>query len=432
MNAMLAMILAMWLGGDACAQASGQPARVTIQRNDAVTLAGGATVRAVPLADDDASTDDAKRPWLGVMLAPVPAPLAAHVGDQGLMIVNLFTDSPADKAGLERYDIIRSFNGKTVDDMEGLVEMVTNLGAGKEAELGILHGGQSRTVRVTLAERGKMDGKTYKYESLDDTAVDAGTALRGHTLRIGPDGSLQLEDLGPLWGGALPDQLKRFWAPGQGTWNMPNDLFGPGFQFHFDIDADGQDEQVQIRVQVTEDGSTTTVTRETDGKIRVERTDKDGKTQSAEYENEQQLREKDEAAWQIYSRVRPGGFSWRQVAPDPDQLSRARQRYQQHIEDFLREVQKGGAGARLRVQRDKDADDAAQAPAKVEQARVRTRSADAAGARSDGLRVVVEDDGRVEVTVTRDGQTLTYKFKDKADFQKREPDLYKRYEAMTR
>lgn len=431
MNSMLVMLLAATLGGEACVRASGQHVVVVQPQNQTVIAPSGATVQVVRLADDDQHADDAKRPWMGVMLAPVPAPLAAHVGDQGLMIINLFVDSPADKAGLDRYDIVRTFNGKTVDDMEGLVEMVTNLGAGKEAELGILRAGQSKTVRVTLAERGQMDGKTQKYESLDDTAVDAGTSLRGHTLRIGPDGALQLEDLGPMWGGALPDQLKRFWTPGQGG-SFQRDFFGPGMQFHFDIDADGQDEQVQIRVQVSDDGSTTTVTRENDGKIRVERTDKDGKSQSAEFENEEQLREKDQAAWEIYSRVRPGGFSWRQVAPDADQLSRARQRYQQHIEDYLRNARSGGgAGARVRTQRNQD-DDTTQAPAKSDQVRAQARGSAGAGARSEGLSVVIEDDGRVEVTVTRDGQTLTYKFRDKADFQKREPDLYKRYEAMTR
>jgi hypothetical protein len=105
------------------------------------------------LAADVDSNDE--RPYIGVMLdgTPLPDLLVKHLGlepGQGIRIANIHPDSPADKAGLERDDIIIGFEGSHVDDRQQFVDNVRKAGIGTEVSLEIIHLGKHRTVNLTL------------------------------------------------------------------------------------------------------------------------------------------------------------------------------------------------------------------------------------------------------------------------------------------
>jgi len=70
--------------------------------------------------------------------------------DEGIRIRNVVVGSPADKAQLERDDIIVKFDGKPVNNYEQLAEAVQKAGAGKEVELEVIHLGQRKKVKVRL------------------------------------------------------------------------------------------------------------------------------------------------------------------------------------------------------------------------------------------------------------------------------------------
>jgi len=112
----------------------------------------------------DTDTDDA-RPYIGVMLdaAPLPDLLVKHLGleaGQGIRIANIHRDSPADKAGLERDDIIIGFEGGRVDDRQQFVDNVRKAGIGTEVSLEIIHLGKRQTVTLTLEGlKGDFDFK---------------------------------------------------------------------------------------------------------------------------------------------------------------------------------------------------------------------------------------------------------------------------------
>ncbi len=112
----------------------------------------------------DADTDDA-RPYIGVMLdsAPLPDLLVKHLAlepGQGIRIANIHRDSPADKAGLERDDIIVGFEGSRVDDHQQFVDNVRKAGIGAEVSLEIIHLGKRQTVTLTLEGlKGDFDFK---------------------------------------------------------------------------------------------------------------------------------------------------------------------------------------------------------------------------------------------------------------------------------
>ena len=102
----------------------------------------------------DADSNDV-RPYIGVMLDPAPLPelLVKHLNlapGQGIRIANIHRGSPADKAGLERDDIIIGFQGKDVDDQQKFVDEVRKAGIGTEVSLQIIHLGKRKTVTLKL------------------------------------------------------------------------------------------------------------------------------------------------------------------------------------------------------------------------------------------------------------------------------------------
>jgi len=122
-------------------------------KNVAIVLAVVFCLAGTALSADTQA--DGKPPWMGVLLDATPLPdlLVKHLGlspGQGVRIGNVHRGSPADKAGLERDDIIIGYQGKDVDDYDTFVDAVRKAGAGTEVSLTIIHLGERRTVKLTL------------------------------------------------------------------------------------------------------------------------------------------------------------------------------------------------------------------------------------------------------------------------------------------
>ncbi|MDD5492930.1 MAG: PDZ domain-containing protein, partial [bacterium] len=67
------------------------------------------------------------RGWLGVEIRPVDEAVAKQFGlkeAKGALLNNVMKDTPAERAGLKRGDIITEFNGKPVTDVLGLQDLV--------------------------------------------------------------------------------------------------------------------------------------------------------------------------------------------------------------------------------------------------------------------------------------------------------------------
>ena len=93
--------------------------------------------------------------YMGVLLDPEPLPplLTKHLDlspDQGLRVKNVNRHTPADKAGLERDDIIIGLDGQDVVDYERFVDTVRNAGAQTTVTLEIIHKGQRKTLKLEL------------------------------------------------------------------------------------------------------------------------------------------------------------------------------------------------------------------------------------------------------------------------------------------
>jgi serine protease Do len=95
------------------------------------------------------------RPWLGVYMQPVTEELAEYFGldkPKGVLISEVAVNSPAQKAGLQRGDIVLEYNKKKVNEPEELNEEVMNTEIGTKVVLLVYRDGQTIFVPVTITE----------------------------------------------------------------------------------------------------------------------------------------------------------------------------------------------------------------------------------------------------------------------------------------
>ncbi len=134
-----------------------------------------------------------QRALMGVELdsAPLPDLLAKHLSleaGQGVRIRNVIVGSPADKAGLERDDIIAVFQGKKATGVEQVVEGVRGAKVGEEVSLEVIHLGQRKALKLTLA--AAPEDVELKYPPEPEVMT---TWRPGKIFKIGPDGQRWME-----------------------------------------------------------------------------------------------------------------------------------------------------------------------------------------------------------------------------------------------
>jgi len=110
------------------------------------------------------------RGWLGVTIQPVTPELAKQFNlkeEKGVLIGDVIEDSPAEKAGLQRGDVIVEYDGKEVDEPASLRNMVANTPPNKEVAIKILREGKPKTVKATIAELpAEMQRLPGKFDNL--------------------------------------------------------------------------------------------------------------------------------------------------------------------------------------------------------------------------------------------------------------------------
>ena len=71
----------------------------------------------------------------------------------GATVASVQQGSPAEKAGIQQGDVIRTIDGKAVGNSEDVVSAISGRTAGSKITLGIERGGQSKSVTVTLEQQ---------------------------------------------------------------------------------------------------------------------------------------------------------------------------------------------------------------------------------------------------------------------------------------
>ena len=101
-------------------------------------------------------TGHVRRGMLGVTVQPVTSDIAASLGlseVRGAIVSSVEPNSPASRAGLERGDVILTFDGQPVTDSNSLRNHVAGTLPGSKATLTIMRDGRQQTLAAVLGER---------------------------------------------------------------------------------------------------------------------------------------------------------------------------------------------------------------------------------------------------------------------------------------
>src|SRR5262245_42678715 len=113
--------------------------------------------QAAAVAADDPDVKEAKpaggeRGYLGVLLSPVPEALQAHMKvEEGALVQQVTAGSPAEKAGLRRFDVIVSVNGQKLKGPEEVRKRIQDSKAGETLKLGVKRGNEELTLEASLS-----------------------------------------------------------------------------------------------------------------------------------------------------------------------------------------------------------------------------------------------------------------------------------------
>lgn len=105
--------------------------------------------------------------FLGVHAEDVNKENMGHYGlreARGVGVTEVVKDSPAEKAGLRKDDVILRFEGDSVTSVRKLTRLVSEVAPDQNVRLAISRGGSEQEVAVTMGKRNNSFGAMHKFE----------------------------------------------------------------------------------------------------------------------------------------------------------------------------------------------------------------------------------------------------------------------------
>lgn len=386
----------------------------------------------------------ASRPevWIGVRMTAVPKPLAAHVGETGVMITNVVVDSPADEAGLQLYDVVVGFDGKEIASASDLTDVLGDSKAGRTAKLTVIRKGEKKTLAIKPVKRPgdtELEKLELKYDEPEDVYVDNQIRMRGLALDQGPGGHWVIKDLGDLHGiqemleglGDLDFDFKWKTDADEHMMLYPGEEEEHVYRF-FGMGPHG-DEDVDVTLNLTistmdEDGVTLSIQMR-DGKIHVQRTDGDGEGSSETYESEEEFKEEDPQAYETYKKHALGHQRrFVHVHPFGPEALKLQEEFQINVSQKMREAMEQAREAVERAHEQLERIDEMELE-ELEELKAPEKKADTGALEILGTRM--DETGATTVYVRdKDGNVRKYEFSSKKAFREAEPELYERAKGM--
>ncbi len=111
---------------------------------------------ALDVMDEIVKNGHVSRGWLGVEGTDITPQAAINLGNpdiRGVLIVGVFIDSPADKAGILTGDIITAIDNEPVSKVRNVLETIAGHKPGEEVTIQILRDGKSISLPMITTER---------------------------------------------------------------------------------------------------------------------------------------------------------------------------------------------------------------------------------------------------------------------------------------
>ncbi|MBX3393950.1 MAG: PDZ domain-containing protein [Phycisphaerae bacterium] len=397
------------------------------QQPKVVVLGRVATSDDPNIARIDRTDIAAGGPWIGVQFGPLPKPLRAHLklsAGVGQMVLNVAEGSPAEAAGIQQYDIITAMDGReSSSDMGAFLDSIRAFAPNETHLLSVIREGAPIEVKLVVGSRPEnwADLK-YKYE-MDEEVPFAGRQLfrRGGMLEKDAQGNWMYKDLDQL------NEMSDIWS------HIPQ--FNPD-DLQFSWQQSGPDAQNQVQVFVNK-GVELRIERGDDGKITVNRTERDGdqtKTSSSTYDNEDAFKAADPETYKSYK----GGFGGEGrmfFKFNPSTIGQGPDGKPFGFEIELKELHEAADAMR------KEAEAAQQSADSLRQTlrkKVIVRRGDGAGAETTDVIVEgkaatvfeVEADGAVRVTTRNGDSEIVERFSSIDAMKAARPELAAKYDSL--
>ncbi len=184
--------------------------------NTAIVAAGQGIGFATPsniarrVIEDLRTKGSVVRGWLGVVIQRMSPDLAKSFGleeNTGALVAEIVEDSPAQKAGIKRGDVIIKFNGAEIKTMDVLPRRVAATRPGKKATVTILRDGKKKSLKVTIGtlEEKKIAKARFAEEELGITVQEITSELAEHFDLETHEGVIvsDVDRSGPAWEGGI-------------------------------------------------------------------------------------------------------------------------------------------------------------------------------------------------------------------------------------
>jgi serine protease Do len=97
--------------------------------------------------------------YVGLGIADIDSAKADSIGliePHGVEVMDVASNSPAERAGLKRSDVVLTFQGTHIVGLEQFARMVSETPVGREVLLGVFRDGSERSIRVEVGERPNL------------------------------------------------------------------------------------------------------------------------------------------------------------------------------------------------------------------------------------------------------------------------------------
>jgi serine protease Do len=114
------------------------------------------------------------RGWLGVTIQKITPELKEKLNlrdDKGALVADVTSSGPADKAGIERGDVIISFDGEEIGEMKELPYVVASTPVGKVVKVEVIRKGKRKILEVKIGKLKEEEAEEEFAEEVSDLGM---------------------------------------------------------------------------------------------------------------------------------------------------------------------------------------------------------------------------------------------------------------------